>query len=273
MVKRSFDPAGAFCKGDGAIYNSSDMRRLVPLASLLALALLLVGGRVHADGKMYEWEDKDGVVHFSNVKPPRATGAKVFSESGPGRGQVVGGSSYAGCRVSRADVVPARDRSPERYSRYDEIIAEAADLYAIPEALIRAVIRVESDYDPRVVSCAGARGLMQIMPYEEKSQRIDNVFDPRENILAGARLLRLNANRFKGDLVSTVAAYHAGVGAVEKYGGVPPYATTRQYVQMVTAQYARYRARELAPRPGDEGGAPTAQGQIQTKTTASVARN
>jgi soluble lytic murein transglycosylase-like protein len=173
--------------------------------------------------------------------------------SGPGRAATVSGSSTAGCKVSRADVVPARDRSPDRYVRYDTIITEASRLYAIPEALLRAVIKVESDYDPHVVSCAGARGLMQIMPYEEVSQRIDNVFDPRQNILAGARLLRLNANRYQGDLVRTIAAYHAGAGAVDKYGGVPPYQTTQQYVQLVTRAFAKYRTREVAGTPPPRG--------------------
>ena len=121
-----------------------------------------------------------------------------------------GPTSFAGCAVSRADVVPATDRSPDRYTRYDAFIAEASRLYALPEALIRAIIKVESDYDPRVVSCAAAKGLMQLMPDVQKEQHVEHVFEPRENILGGTRLLRLNANRFKGDLVLTIAAYHAG---------------------------------------------------------------
>jgi soluble lytic murein transglycosylase-like protein len=153
----------------------------------------------------------------------------------------VSGASSSGCKTSRADVIPARDRDPNRYRRYDTIIAEASQLYAIPEPLIRAVIKVESDYDPRVVSCAGAKGLMQVMPYEETSQKIEHVFDPRENVLAGTRMLRLNANRFKGDLILTIASYHAGVGAVTKYSGVPPYQTTQDYVRMVVKQYQRYK--------------------------------
>src|SRR5207245_299150 len=154
----------------------------------------------------------------------------VLYKIGPGKaGQISGAApptSFAGCAESRRDVVPATDRSPDRYGRYDSFIDEASRLYALPRPLIRAIIKVESDYDPRVVSCAGAKGLMQLMPDVQREQRVERVFDPRENILGGTRLLRLNANRFKGDLVLTVAAYHAGPGAVEKYHGVPPYATT-----------------------------------------------
>lgn len=73
----------------------------------------------------------------------------------------------AGCRRSRADVIPASDKSKERYHRYDTYIREASIAYALPEALLRAVMATESDYDPRVVSCAGAKGLMQVMPDEE----------------------------------------------------------------------------------------------------------
>jgi soluble lytic murein transglycosylase-like protein len=192
-----------------------------------------------ARADIFTFTDEQGVVHFTNVKPKRK-GWSVYAQSGPGKALTVSGASTEGCRASRADVVPARDRAPERYHRYDPHIVEAAHLYYIPEALIRAVIRVESDYDPRVVSCAGAKGLMQIMPDEEVTQRIDHVFDPRENILAGSRLLRLNANRFRGDLERTIAAYHAGVGAVEKYGGIPPYQTTQEYVRLVVRAYHRY---------------------------------
>ena len=83
---------------------------------------------------------------------------------------------------------------------------------------------------------------MQLMPDVQKEQHVEHVFDPRENILGGTRLLRLNANRFKGDLVLTIAAYHAGPGAVEKYHGVPPYETTQQYVKMVLKHYYKFKA-------------------------------
>ncbi len=215
------------------------LRFALPLLCAIALP---------AAADVYSYEDKDGVIHFTNVAPPsgKASHWRVLYKAGPGKAMVVAGSSTAGCKESRADVVPARDRDPGRYARYDSIIAEAAQLYAIPETLVRAVIKVESDYDPNVVSCAGAKGLMQVMPYEETSQRIDHVFDPRENILAGTRMLRLNANRFQGDLIRTIAAYHAGAGAVAKYGGIPPYQTTQDYVRMVVRAYNRYRERASA---------------------------
>jgi soluble lytic murein transglycosylase-like protein len=120
---------------------------------------------------------------------------------------------------------------------------------------MRAVIKTESDFDPNVVSSAGAQGLTQLMPDTARLMGVTDVFDPRQNIMGGARYLQVLARRFcKGgsassgpalcaleEKVKIVAAYHAGPGAVEKYGGVPPYETTRAYVTSVMRRYEQYR--------------------------------
>lgn len=229
-------------------------RRPAASAGLMALICLsmAVAPRARADVWTYE---QGGVVYFTNI-PPSGTEAhrwQVSFKAGPGKASGVSGT-VAGCAKSRADVVPSRDTSPERLHRYDRHIAEAATVYGLPQALLRAFIQVESDFDPRVVSCAGARGLMQLMPDVEKEQQVADVFDPRRNILGGARLLRLLANRFRGDLVLTIAGYHAGAGAVLKYDGVPPYETTQRYVRMVLSAYQTQRA----ATPGTAGPAPAA---------------
>ncbi len=211
-----------------------------------ASAVLVVLMSASASADLYTYEDKEGIIHFTNVAP--AHGAqhwKVLYKSGPGKASMISGAagptSFAGCAASRADVVPARDHAADRFVRYDAFIREASQAYSLPTALIRAIIKVESDYDPHVVSCAEARGLMQLMPDVQKEQHVEDVFDPRENILGGTRLLRLNANRFKGDLMLTIAAYHAGPGAVEKFKGIPPYETTQDYVKMVLKQYYKFK--------------------------------
>ena len=216
-------------------------------AGLLA-TLLFVAAGPSARADIYSYES-NGVIHFTNIPPsgPSAHRWRVEWKSGPGKAAVVSGSAAAGCERSRADVVPSRDTSPERYHRYDGHVQEAATAYALPEALLRAIIHVESDYDPRVVSCAGARGLMQLMPDVQTEQKVSDVFEPRRNILGGARLLRLLANRFRGDLVLTIAGYHAGAGAVLKYGGVPPYETTQRYVYAVLQRYQAYKTQEHGP--------------------------
>jgi soluble lytic murein transglycosylase-like protein len=126
--------------------------------------------------------------------------------------------------------------------RYDSYIREAALLYVLPEAFIRAVMRTESGFYVEAVSNKGAMGLMQLMPATARAMGVLDPFDPRQNILGGARFLRVLANRLRGDLVLTIAAYNAGEGAVAKYGGIPPYAETRRYVQRVLTHYYAYRA-------------------------------
>src|SRR3990172_6233216 len=117
----------------------------------------------------------------------------------------------------------------------------ASELCQIRETLVRAVIRVESDYDPRVVSSAGARGLMQLMPGAARDMHVVDVHQPRANILGGTRRRRGRANRWQGDLGLTIAAYHAGAGAVTKYGAIPPYETTQLYVRLVLKRYYDYK--------------------------------
>jgi soluble lytic murein transglycosylase-like protein len=138
--------------------------------------------------------------------------------------------------------VPPSDHDVARYTRYDDWIRSAATLYQIPEQLVRAIIRCESDYDPRAVSVSGARGLMQLMPDTATLMQVRDIDDPRENIFGGVRLLRILANEFNGDLELTVAAYNAGDGNVIRFGGIPPFDQTRQYVIAVTKFYRRYRS-------------------------------
>jgi soluble lytic murein transglycosylase-like protein len=90
------------------------------------------------------------------------------------------------------------------------------------------------------VSVDGAMGLMQLMPATAASMGVVDPFEPRQNVLGGGRFLRVLANRFGGNLILTVAAYNAGAGAVQRYGGVPPYAETRRYVKRVLSHYYRY---------------------------------
>ncbi len=126
-------------------------------------------------------------------------------------------------------------------SRYDNYIRQAALLYQIPENLVRAVIMVESGFNPRATSKAEARGLMQLVPSTASRMLVDDVFDPRQNIYGGVRYLRVLANLFNGDLFLTLAAYNAGEGAVVKFGGIPPYPETQAYVARVVAYYRQYQ--------------------------------
>jgi len=212
--------------------NGSDLARGLPraksalAAGLLAAALCAAPPSSRAD--FFEYVDAEGVSHYTNVPQGNKSWRKLGFEG----------------RRSREIKTPLdqRDRSPERYSRYDAHLLEAARLYTLPVALLRAVVQVESDFDPKVVSVDGAMGLMQLMPFTAQRMGVEDPFDPRQNILGGARFLRFLANQWKGDLVKTVASYNAGAGAVERYHGVPPYGETRRYVNRVLERYYAYRA-------------------------------
>jgi hypothetical protein len=201
---------------------------------------------VAARADVYSWTDDEGVAHFTNLKPSGGKWKKVLT-SEPDKGSKA--SAQRGS-CPRCDKVTSNDTSPERFHRYDQYIIEASQLYRIPVPLIRAVIKVESDYDPRVVSSMDCKGLMQVHPAVELDMGAQgDIFDPRTNIMTGTRLLRWLANRVDGDLVLTIAGYHAGLGSLAKYGyTVPPYAYTRTYLKMVLERYYQYKTEEARAR-------------------------
>lgn len=195
---------------------------------LAATVAILVPAAGQAD--IYTYVDSEGTVHFTNA-PGGDRRYKLYLRSREGGRARTGSSARA----------PLADSASDRFSRYDPFIREAAALYQIPEELVRAVIKVESDYDPRAVSRAGAQGLMQLMPETAQRMQVRDLLDPRENILGGVRYLRVLANMFNGDLELTLAGYNAGENAVIRHGGVPPYGETTAYVHHVLSRYRRYR--------------------------------
>jgi hypothetical protein len=211
---------------------------LLPIVGAIALVASAAGPA--RAGTIWARERGGGVVEFTN-RQPKSGNWKVWLKTGPGKAAALRGST---------DLVPARDTSAARFSRFDEHIRDEQGFYGIPEALLRAIIKTESDYDPRVVSSAGAQGLMQLMPDTARLMGVTDPFDARQNIMGGARYLQVLARRFckqvtsagtvctPDEKVKIVAAYHAGPGAVEKYGGIPPYETTHAYVAAVMRRYA-----------------------------------
>lgn len=197
----------------------------IPLSLAVALAGVSLVRTARAD--VYTYTDADGVVHYSNTPPSRRRGVRRIRSARP--------AARAPDRTPRPT-----DTRRERYHRYDAHIREAAALYRLPEAFIRAVIRVESNYNPTVVSHAGAGGLMQLMPATAARMGVTDRFDPRQSILGGTRYLRILANHFNGDLVLTIAAYNAGEGAVMRYRGIPPYEETQRYVRRVLRHYYNF---------------------------------
>lgn len=124
-----------------------------------------------------------------------------------------------------------------RRSDYDEAIDRYARQYGVDPVLVRAVIQVESDFNPLCVSKKGARGLMQLMPETAKRFGVTRVHDPEENIKGGVRYLSFLRGLYRDDLQRILAAYNAGEGAVKRYGGVPPYRETMTYVKRALTVY------------------------------------
>ena len=123
-------------------------------------------------------------------------------------------------------------------TNYDEIISKAAKKYSLEKRLIKAVIATESSFREMAVSHAGAQGLMQLMPQTAKRFKVKDSFDPEQNIDGGAQYLKFLIKLFDNDMDLVLAAYNAGEGAVQKYGGIPPYPETINYVKKVKAYYS-----------------------------------
>jgi soluble lytic murein transglycosylase-like protein len=233
-------------------------------AAAIACGAALCTSSTVARADIYMTRGPDGSMHFTNIPSQRGSNAvvvvrsrdsapssrspsQVITATGDGRDANGAAANLQTAYVRTLYEATARDAS--RYGRYDGFIREAAALYQLPEALLRAVIKQESDYNPYSVSGSGAAGLMQLMPSTAESMMVRDVFDPRQSILGGTRFLRILANMFNGDLVLTIAAYNAGPNAVIRYAGVPPYEETQNYVRQVLRYYYLYRAGQM---PGME---------------------
>ena len=184
--------------------------------ALVVLLVALIGSAVPAGADVYMYIDHNGVMHFTNT--PTSGKYKIFIRE----------------RAAFGSGTPAP-------SHYDPIIAEAARMNGLSLALIKAVIKAESNFDPRAVSKRGALGLMQIMPQNLRPLNVRDPFNPRQNIMGGARYLREMLQRFDKNLHLALAAYNAGPGAVEQHNSIPPYPETVQYIQKVMRYYAAFR--------------------------------
>jgi len=185
-------------------------------------------------GSVYRYE-KDGVTHYTNVRPRGVASAKMLF------------SYVETCYACGA--LPGVDfgRISLNTSAYATEIRTASQQYGVEEAIVRAIIHAESAYRANAVSRAGARGLMQLIPATAKRFGVADSFDPGQNIAGGVQYLAFLLKRYNSNLTLAAAAYNAGEGAVDRNGGVPPYAETQRYVQRVGQLADRYRTALAGP--------------------------
>lgn len=175
---------------------------------------------------IYKYEDTDGVLHFTDAPTDRRF--KIFMRDIQRDKRLRTTFKLSGC---------ARDPK-----EFENIINSCALQYGVDKALVKAVIHAESGYNPTAVSRKGAKGLMQLMPKTAQDLKVADSFDPSDNIRGGVRYLKFLLDTFKGDESLALAAYNAGLTNVSRYGGIPPFEETRNYVSKVLSYKNSYQS-------------------------------
>jgi hypothetical protein len=203
------------------------MRQVMDWKSMIvtgSIAMVMTASLASA-GDIYRFEDEEGVVHFTDVPTDRRF--KIFM------------------RDLKKDKKLRTSFNLAQYGRsseeFEPIITQCSSDYGVDRSLVKAVIHAESSFNSQAVSHKGAVGLMQLMPGTAQDLKVVNSFDPQDNIRGGVRYLRFLLDTFKGDVTLALAAYNAGLSKVARYGGIPPYEETRNYVSRVLALQKNYQ--------------------------------
>ncbi len=186
-------------------------------------------------GQIYMYKDSNGSTLLTNRKSADRSLTKVKVTYYPDSNI----HSYRNWGNSEASVLPSYSRNK---NAFDHIIQQAAQQHGVSEGLIKAVMHTESGFNVNARSPVGAQGLMQLMPATARRFNVSNAYDPHENIMAGAKYLAWLLKRFNGNTTLALAGYNAGEGNVAKYGGVPPFRETQDYVRRVTSRYSNLYA-------------------------------
>lgn len=221
-----------------AIRTLLDINAMQTLGSVQTYALGQTGTSSLFDELLGEFMDTSSIADsVSNVSGTLLETAQPLAYSGlnPVYVPLSVGKRYENSMVDALSGIGMNEQRD-----FAEIITEAAERFGVPEKLISAVIKQESNFNPAAISHAGAAGLMQLMPGTARLLGVQNSLDPAQNINGGAKYLRQMMDQFGDDMELALAAYNAGPGNVKKYGGVPPFKETQQYVQKVLGYYESF---------------------------------
>ncbi|WP_374663469.1 lytic transglycosylase domain-containing protein [Acinetobacter sp.] len=193
-------------------------------------ASISLGAAASHAGQIYIYKDNKGSTLLTNRKSSDRSLTKVKATYYPDSNI----HSYSNWGASESSVLPSYSSNK---NAFDHIIKQASQQHGVAEGLIKAVMHTESGFNVKARSPVGAQGLMQLMPATARRFNVSNAYDPYQNIMAGARYLAWLNKRFNGNTAMVLAGYNAGEGNVQKYGGVPPFRETQDYVRRVTSRY------------------------------------
>ena len=196
--------------------------------AMIGILLFAATAPIPALADIFLYVDNEGVMHFSNA--PTHNQYRVYMREGTSTPSEV-----------EKRVKPDTDK-------YDHLISESCGLHGVDFALVKAIIRAESSFDPYAISSKGAEGLMQLMPETSKKLNVANPFDPHENIKGGVKYLKYLLDRFNYDLRLSLAAYNAGETTVSQVNGVPNYRETKSYISEVLRYYKEYKKKSPASK-------------------------
>ena len=209
--------------------------------------------RTYAGQTIYQFKDQNGTTLLTNKKKAEYSHLKVIKATYYPDSNI---HSYRNWGASEASVLPSYSRNK---NAFDGLIRQAAQQHGVSEGLIKAIMHTESGFNINARSPVGAQGLMQLMPATARRFNVTNAYDPQQNIFAGAQYLSWLLKRFKGDTRLAIAAYNAGEGNVDKYGGIPPFRETQDYVRRVTSRFQNLYSAGLGISPSSTA---TSNGQV-----------
>ena len=184
----------------------------------------------YAGQTIYQFKDTNGTTLLTNRKKAEYNHLKVVKATYYPDSNI---HSYSNWGASEASVLPSYSRNK---NAFDQLIRQAAQQYGVSEGLVKAIMHTESGFNINARSPVGAQGLMQLMPATARRFNVSNAYDPQQNIFGGVKYLSWLLKRFNGDTRLAIAAYNAGEGNVDKYGGIPPFRETQDYVRRVTSR-------------------------------------